>query len=131
MAKRYWKDIEPSNAKAYAERDIFHKDRWLYFSGWDCCARHIINQPAVYVIYLDGEIKYVGQSNTPRFRFGQHRFCNHNLFETPWGTFVDMYAKIKFPSKYGQEAMIEKRLIKRLKPVFNKYTYKRKISYAL
>jgi hypothetical protein len=124
MAKRL---TDENNFK----KRIFRHNKWIFLSGWDVCAGHAHNLPGIYVIYLDGKLSYVGQSNTPKYRFCQHKFRSYEYYETPWGKFKNMYAKIKYPSKYGVEAMIEKRLIKKLKPVFNKYTYKRKVFCAL
>ena len=83
--------------------------------------------PAVYCIYLDGELSYIGQSSHVRFRFQQHKLTYCGLSDTKWGSFKIMHVKIKFPSKYGMEAMIEKRLIRRLKPRFNKNNFKMKL----
>ena len=106
--------------------DTFEFNRWLFVSRWDVILRGITDLPAIYAIYVDQELVYIGQTNTPRFRFTQHGFKS-GLGETvitPWGEFSGVYAKIKYPREYGREAMIEKRLIKRLKPRFNKYHYK-------
>lgn len=122
MAKRFT-DIE---IERDLNRIIFKHDKWIYCTGWDACSKRLQDRPAVYAIYLDGLLSYVGQSNTPRFRFTQHQFMDipNEGFRTPWGVFSEMAVKIKYPSKYGMEAMIEKRLIKRLKPRFNAYHYK-------
>lgn len=108
------------------ERTLFSLDKWILVTGSCLSSKHIIELPAVYVIYINEELAYIGQSNTPRFRMSQHGISFYEKYETPWGIFEDVYMKIKYPSKYGKEAMIEKRLIKKLKPKFNKYTYKQK-----
>ncbi len=79
--------------------------------------------PCCYVFYLDGIPSYVGQSNNLK-----RRILNHFLepmrysarIETPWGNFREVFIKCKFPKKYGEWAMLELRLIRKLRPKFNK-----------
>ena len=130
MAKR-WAEMERSEA-FLARRVLFHYDTWLYIPGFHITSGNVVNQPACYVLYIDGQLSYVGQSNTPAFRFRQHQIRNFdNMFQTPWGEFEDLYCKIYYPSRYGYESMLEKRLIKKIKPRFNKYTYRRKQKFGL
>ncbi len=117
LEKRYLSDLKYKNKKG----------KWILLSDWDIHTRSFTDAPATYVFYLDGELGYIGQSNTPRFRFTQHKICqSKGGWITPWGEFRDMYVKLKYSLKYGQEAMTEKRLIKRLTPRFNKYKCKYK-----
>lgn len=88
--------------------------------------KNLSNEAAVYVIYINGKLSYVGHSNTPKFRFSGHSFQHFHNYKTPWGECTDLYCKIKYPTSYGKEAMIEKRLIRRLKPRCNIYKYKKK-----
>lgn len=106
--------------------DFFKRDKWLYMNGHRVAMKHMLDKPGVYVVYINGILSYVGQSNTPRIRFYQHGINHFDKFETPWGEFDELYIKIKYPSSYGKEAMIEKRLLKKLKPRFNRYVYKRR-----
>lgn len=86
--------------------------------------------PGCYVVYRKGEIVYIGQSNSPRFRIAQHLSKAKTVGEeTPWGPLDDIFIKIKYPSRYGYEAMLEKRLIKRLKPRLNAYMKSNKRAY--
>lgn len=114
-------------AKRLTDREIRKRtigpNKWVVFLG--CELHNVWEYPGVYVIYLDGLLSYVGQSNTPRFRFRQHGLRDGiEGYPTPWGVFKDMYVKIKYPAKYGMEAMIEKRIIRKLKPRFNVYLNK-------
>jgi hypothetical protein len=116
------------------ERRLYRKNKWIYVSGIDVVNRAVWNHPCCYVIYCNGILSYIGQTNTPITRFHQHDFSwksSESVFCTPWGNFKEMFAKIYFPSKYGYEAMLEKRLIKKIKPRFNKYTYKRKRNVSM
>ena len=130
VAKRFTEFTDREEVKFY-KNGIHRKDKWICVTGGDVAAKHIWDIPAVYVIYIDGILSYVGQSNTPQFRFRQHGFGFYQKYITPWGEFDDLYAKIKHPSKYGEEAMIEKRLIRKLRPRFNSYLYKQKKNCSL
>jgi hypothetical protein len=109
----------------HLKKRLIGSRRWLRFYGHEVCAGQVWEQPAVYAIYLDGILSYVGHSNTPRFRFVQHGFKNEaDSYQTPWGCFKEMIVKMKYPRQYGREAMIEKRLLRRLRPRFNRYFLK-------
>jgi len=77
-----------------------------------------------YVIYLDGRLVYIGSTNDLRNRFCGHAFrygYGKELF-TPWGEFPDsvkFIIKYKPSTRYGDWAMIEMRLIRKLQPIFN------------
>ncbi len=75
-----------------------------------------------YVVYADGEPVYIGQTNNTRRRINSHgfnsmRYSNH--INTPWGAFKSVFVKCRFASKYGEWAMTELRLIRKIKPKFN------------
>lgn len=79
---------------------------------------------AVYVVFFDGLPVYVGQSSNLRRRFFRHqiRYGYGKFTMTPWGHIPDtvkITAKAKFSVRYGDWAMWELRLIKRLRPRFN------------
>src|SRR5690349_19063400 len=81
-------------------------------------------KPGVYVFYVGGEVSYVGQSANLRNRISQHNvrpgFARNTI--TPWGTFPDTVSvglKIRVSRRFGDWAMWELRLIKRLRPLFN------------
>lgn len=107
-----------NDAKAYVESSCFEHDRWLVARGIDIT--RLSENPGCYVVYSSGFLVYIGQSNSPRFRMAQHLSKARGLgMESPWGNFDTLFVKVKYPSKYGKEAMIEKRLIRRLKPRLN------------
>ena len=82
-------------------------------------------QPGVYVIYIGGEVVYVGQSANLRNRIQGHKIRNgyaRNI-RTPWGEFPDdvqVTGKAKVSRRFGDWAMWELRLIERIRPIFNK-----------
>lgn len=78
-------------------------------------------KPACYVIYLDGVLSYIGQARdirsrllTYKFRFGYGSSCL-NIF----GSFSSVKIKIRYGERFGDWAMRELRLIKRLQPPLN------------
>ena len=79
--------------------------------------------PAVYAIYFDGELGYIGQTVRLSGRLSSYHI-HINLFGgplwvTPWGSFNDVRIKFKLGHRYGDWLMREARLIRRLKPKFN------------
>lgn len=82
-------------------------------------------KPGVYVIYLGGEVVYIGQSANLRNRMQGHniRFGYARNIRTPWVEVPDdmpLVGKAKISRRFGDWAMWELRLIERLRPVFNK-----------
>lgn len=80
-------------------------------------------KPAVYAVY-DGDngLIYVGETTNLRSRFQQHNFVlSHYSLNYRGNQFdaVDILIKAKYSKKFGQEAMVERRLIKRLRPLRN------------
>ena len=75
-----------------------------------------------YVIYLDGKIGYIGCSLNLRERIRVHRirWSYGSDIITPWGHFSRLHVKYKVTQKYGDWAMLELRLIRRLQPRYNK-----------
>jgi len=99
---------------------LINNDRWETVKGRDVKPRTWVDYPCVYAFYLNEELVYIGHTNNFYFRFNLHRIHKEgNFWVTRWGKFVDFYIKIKYPVEYGKEAMIEKRLIDRLKPKYN------------
>jgi hypothetical protein len=93
----------------------FNPTKWL----------EVPDRPAVYAIYLGGELVYIGQSANLRNRLQGHyiRFGYANNIRTPWGDFpatVRVSGKAKITKRFGDWAMWELRLIERLRPTFNK-----------
>lgn len=80
--------------------------------------------PAVYAIYFDGDLVYIGSSNNIRNRFSGHAFrygYGRNIY-TPWQDLPDSVVismKYRMTKKLGEWAMREIRLISKLRPFFN------------
>lgn len=77
--------------------------------------------PGVYAIYIEGELRYVGQSVNVRQRINSHgfRYRFSGTPSTPHGASKTLVIKVRGSEKYGDWAMIELRLINRLKPIGN------------
>lgn len=105
--------------KSYFEAREFHFDKWIPAKGEDMSS--LKEFPGCYCVFARGELVYIGQSNSPRFRMAQHfSYARKKLDEeSPWGPKDQLLVKVKYPSKYGKEAMIEKRMIRRLQPRMN------------
>lgn len=75
-----------------------------------------------YVVISEDRVIYVGQSSDIRKRLANHDIhpSYGSSWITPWGAFNDLVVKLKYPRRYGAWAMIELRLIRRLRPTFNK-----------
>jgi hypothetical protein len=76
---------------------------------------------ACYVIYADGKVIYVGSTENLASRLPHHlRFRRYTSWvDTPWGTFRDVTVKYYPSVQYGDWAMIELRLIRKLQPPGN------------
>jgi excinuclease UvrABC nuclease subunit len=94
--------------------------RWIKF-WWDDVNLNVTHDPGVYVIYLDGVISYVGQSSDISKRLKTHIQIAHysSMCVTPWGRYRDVFVKVSYSKKYGDWAMRELRLIKKLQPQYN------------
>jgi GIY-YIG catalytic domain-containing protein len=87
--------------------------------------------PGCYVFLWVGTPIYVGQSTNVRRRIKQHNcenVCGEDVHEngwvaTPWGNFPwsagNLTGKVKYASRYGEQLMLEARLIRKLKPEGN------------
>jgi excinuclease UvrABC nuclease subunit len=78
--------------------------------------------PGCYVIYLDDELVYVGSTLNLRNRLAAYELywhCPEDRFSTKWGEYRKVRIKVKIGGKYGEWAMTELRLIRKLKPKFN------------
>lgn len=79
-------------------------------------------KPACYVVYLDGVLSYIGQTNNLRTRIAGHGIdlCRYSEgYQTPWGSFDSVVVKARFGTSMGDWAMREIRLIARLAPPMN------------
>lgn len=111
---------------AWTAVELFVKDGAYWLSDLPSVA-------ACYALYLDGDLKYVGQTCDLRKRMAGHELevarYSANI-ETPWGYCKRLHLKYRTSRKYGDWAMVELRLIKRLQPEYNCVgsTRKRKVS---
>jgi hypothetical protein len=82
--------------------------------------------PAVYAVYCDGSLVYIGSTVNLYFRTMSYTKVGYsNFLTTPWGQFLRVFIKYSTSRKLGDWAMREIRLIHRLKPANNKtYTGK-------
>lgn len=90
----------------------------------DLPARALPNVPAVYAVFIDGSLVYVGQTVDLRNRFSEHniRYGYARILITPWCDVPEtavLSLRFSRSRKYGDWAMRELRLIRRLKPRFN------------
>jgi hypothetical protein len=87
----------------------------------------ISSNAGCYAIYIGGSLVYIGQSGNLRLRFRRWGFCKRELdyFITPWGDVRvgDLKVKVAYSRKFGDWVMRELRLIRRLRPKFNKILY--------
>lgn len=94
--------------------------RWLSFDGgWPMFAP---DSPACYAIYLDGVLSYIGQTASLRKRLAGHKIdlCRYSEhINSTWGQFDKITIKAHFGVKFGDWAMRELRLIRRLQPPLN------------
>lgn len=92
--------------------------RWVKF---DMSLDVLPRKPACYVIYLDGDLAYVGQASDLSTRISAHgiRQGYSNVVHTKWGEFASVVVKARFGDQLGDWAMREIRLIHRLQPRLN------------
>lgn len=102
--------------------------RW---STYDCIPV-LPRAPGVYAIYLDGRLAYIGQTVDLRNRLAEHRLRDGYAknVHTEWGTFKTLVLKISLSRGYGDWAMRELRLIRRLRPWANRRGLGRKARAA-
>lgn len=84
--------------------------------------RYFPDSPGCYVIYVDDRIVYVGQTTSllKRLRSYKFNYAHYSgVVKTPWGNCERIRVKYRIPKRYGEWAMTELRLIKRLQPIYN------------
>lgn len=105
-------------------REAHYPGRWVEYSilPWQGSLPRFAG---VYAVYFDDGLVYVGSSTDIANRFSEHRIRHgygKNII-TPWGD-VDsttrVTLKVRRSARVGDWAMWEIRLIKRLKPKFNR-----------
>ncbi len=104
--------------------------RWnrIEYSEEYACCFDVLDKPGVYTVYGDNRIIYIGQSSSIKKRFTSYQirlileeYPNkiYSYKRSPWGTFEDLFIKVSYSKKFGDWAMRELRLIKKLNPPFN------------
>jgi excinuclease UvrABC nuclease subunit len=75
----------------------------------------------VYAFFIDGALAYIGQSANleARLRHYQARHDYGDGFFSKWGSHKHLVIKIKIGRRFGEWAMREQRLIRRLSPPLN------------
>lgn len=104
-----------------ADLNTTRRDRWI---GFDPTLSYGIPEcEAVYVILQHGKVLYVGMAADLRSRMCDHLRCRRHpqvqIRGSAWAKLESLEGKYKTPSRYGAHAMIELRLIRRLRPSFN------------
>jgi len=94
-----------------ADHCELRKNLWFEFDAFS-----VPEWPGCYVIYIDGEMVYVGQTENAKMRFRTHRTKGvlKGVLENR------IRIKIKLGRRFGEWAMTEIRLIKRLLPKLNR-----------
>lgn len=95
---------------------------WLF--GWRTVyperTGNVVAGPGVYVVYVNGRVWYVGSTANLNRRFEKHEFLGRRSGTKPRYSSGDkVWIKYKECYRYGSWLMIELRLIKRLRPMFN------------
>lgn len=74
-----------------------------------------------YAVYLDGQLSYVGCAQNLRARLSTYRFREGygGGWFTPWGQCRSVRVKVRSSHRFGDWAMHEIRLIRRLRPMLN------------
>jgi excinuclease UvrABC nuclease subunit len=91
-------------------------------SRWIIATSHndLPSIPGCYVIYLRGRPFYIGSAQNLRTRFRTHQIeINRIAYKTFEGDPKDVRIKYRPMVKYGDWAMVELRLIRRLQPPLN------------
>lgn len=104
--------------------------KWRCLIGLE--ANLIPSIPGCYAIYVDDELAYIGSSvnirarligksyEKDRYGHGLGRLNDRGRFATPWGDAKLIVVKYRPSFRFGDWAMIELRMIRRLAPKHNK-----------
>jgi hypothetical protein len=91
--------------------------KWTSYDGG--AAFLIPDLPGVYAVYCDDQLIYIGQAANVRKRIASHGIDLERYscgYTTPWGHFDRCVIKVRSSDRYGDWAMHELRLIRRLRP---------------
>lgn len=87
---------------------------------WEMGGRLKCDLSCCYAFYFDGKLGYVGQTISLKRRLRSYRIrYSGSVIVTPWGKFSRVILKVRPSVKFGDWAMVELRLIKRLQPPYN------------
>lgn len=83
--------------------------------------------PVVYAIFSKKKLVYIGSTQNLRHRFNNLIRLGYTAdhYHTPWGTLEKVRMRYSPSKKYGDWLMRELRLIRRLRPRFNRLGVKR------
>ncbi len=103
----------------------FYPADWPDYTYWvqfcPMCPVAVPMAPACYAIFIDDVLAYIGQTSNLRARMRAHKIDIHKFIlqsDSPWGT-GDVRVKAHFGKKFGDWAMRELRLIRKLQPSRN------------
>lgn len=91
--------------------------RWRRFNPRDSTT--LPKGAGVYVVHLHGRAIYIGSSTTLSHRYRQHIHGLRYSEEKNWPAIMGLKGKYFSSKKFGDWAMIELRLVRRLRPDFN------------
>jgi hypothetical protein len=96
---------------------------WKSFDVFsDPCVSVPFDGPACYAVYIDGGLVYIGSTVNLRCRLAGHKIQISRYSSwiiTPWGDGRTVFVKYRPSRSYGDWAMVELRLLRRLKPKGN------------
>jgi hypothetical protein len=110
-----------------AERPgILRGHRWSTYFYHDLPS--LPESPGTYVAYSALWVAYVGESSSLRSRWQQHalKVIGYDADRQPilshrdWGTIGEFRLKVRLERRYGERLMREARLIRKLRPKFNR-----------
>jgi len=95
--------------------------RWIKVDPFDL-PNPLPESPAVYAIFANLELVYIGETVNIRNRISTHgfylaRYSTSIRWRGKW--YRDLTLKIKYSKRFGEESMAERRLIRRLSPKLN------------
>lgn len=104
---------------------------WKVFKFDRCALLDLPTSPGCYVVFMDGELIYVGQSINVYKRFKAHKLrmdYHGQTILTPWGKANSVVVKVRRPIRYGDWLGVELRLLRKLHPPGNcVYSIKRAV----
>lgn len=99
------------------------KSRWASVDP-DMHPERIPPTGGVYAVFAGRKLLYVGETENlhKRIVWGHCIRCTgySGWITTPWGEFQHVSVRFRVSRKYGEWAMAERRLIRRLQPQFNR-----------